>query len=79
MPRWEQVKSVPQCDVRKCFNPAEIAVEGGYLLCGHHERGTRVKRYVCKFCKIPVVSQADTRAVLGKEHKKCCPRHKKDI
>ena len=32
------------------------------------------KKLICKYCKVEVVSKTDLRAVLGKEHKKCCPR-----
>lgn len=32
---------------------------------------------VCKFCKVDVISKTDTRAILGQEHKKSCPRHNK--
>lgn len=31
----------------------------------------------CKYCKVPVVSRTDTRAVLGREHKKGCRRRNK--
>lgn len=30
--------------------------------------------FICKWCKVPVVSRADTRAILGREHSKHCRR-----
>lgn len=33
-----------------------------------------IKKYVCKHCKVEVVSPTNTRAVLGREHAKKCPR-----
>lgn len=30
--------------------------------------------FICKKCKVPVVSRSDTRAILGYEHGKHCPR-----
>ncbi len=30
--------------------------------------------YICKFCKVPVMSKTDTHSKLGHEHKKSCPR-----
>lgn len=36
---------------------------------------TKVK-YVCRHCKVEVNSSHDKRPVLGKEHKKSCPRHR---
>lgn len=35
------------------------------------------KKYICKYCKVEVVSRADTRAILGKEHNKHCRRRNK--
>jgi hypothetical protein len=35
------------------------------------------KVYRCKYCKVAVISRTDFRAILGKEHAKHCPRHKK--
>jgi hypothetical protein len=35
------------------------------------------KKFVCKYCKVQVVSQYDTRAILGHEHKKSCRRKNK--
>lgn len=32
------------------------------------------KKYICKHCKVQVVAPGIPDAVLGKEHKKCCPR-----
>lgn len=34
------------------------------------------KLYRCKYCRVPVISKYDTRAVLGKEHAKHCRRNK---
>jgi hypothetical protein len=31
---------------------------------------------ICKFCKEPVISKTDLRAILGHEHKKGCPRRR---
>lgn len=33
-------------------------------------------KYVCKHCKVSVISKNDARAVLGKTHKKGCPRRR---
>lgn len=38
---------------------------------------TVVNAFRCKHCKVPVISRTDTHAVLGKEHKKSCPRRDK--
>jgi hypothetical protein len=35
------------------------------------------KKYICKHCKVQVVSKFDTRPVLGREHGKHCPRRNK--
>lgn len=35
------------------------------------------KKYVCRHCKVQVISKTDTHAVLGKEHKTSCPRRNK--
>jgi hypothetical protein len=34
------------------------------------------RKYVCKHCKIEVLGPKDTRPVLGKTHKKSCPRRR---
>lgn len=34
------------------------------------------KIYLCKFCKVQVLSKNNFHPVLGKEHKRCCPRRK---
>jgi hypothetical protein len=34
------------------------------------------KIFRCKHCKVQVVSRYDFRAILGKVHKKSCPRSK---
>lgn len=34
------------------------------------------KIYRCKHCKVQVYDKTDTRPVLGKEHKKGCPRRR---
>lgn len=36
-----------------------------------------VKKYLCKFCKVQVVSKTNHKAIYGREHKKCCPRKDK--
>lgn len=36
----------------------------------------RVK-FVCKICKVQVISRTNTKAIYGQEHKKCCPRRNK--
>jgi hypothetical protein len=36
-----------------------------------------LKVYVCRFCKVPVVSKTDTRAIPLREHAKHCRRSKK--
>jgi hypothetical protein len=33
-------------------------------------------KFICKFCKVEVLSRYDKRAVLGKSHKRGCPRHR---
>ena len=33
-------------------------------------------KVICKHCKVEVMSRTDHTAILGKEHKKSCPRHK---
>lgn len=35
-----------------------------------------MKKLICKYCKVEVVSKEEPRAVLGREHKKCCPRRR---
>lgn len=34
------------------------------------------KKYVCKICKVEVVGPGNPRPILGKEHKKNCPRRR---
>lgn len=34
------------------------------------------KKYVCKHCKVEVLGPKDPRPVLGKTHKKSCPRRR---
>lgn len=34
------------------------------------------KKFICRYCKVEVLSREDKRAVLGKEHAKWCRRHK---
>lgn len=34
-------------------------------------------KFVCRHCKVQVVSRRDTRPILGKEHKPSCLRRKK--
>jgi len=33
--------------------------------------------FLCRFCKVQVVDKNDFRPILGRNHKKSCPRHKK--
>lgn len=33
-----------------------------------------VKKYLCKFCHVPVVSKTNKKAVIGREHGKHCRR-----
>lgn len=35
-----------------------------------------VTKYVCKHCKVPVLSKNNFHAILGREHKKGCPRRR---
>lgn len=35
------------------------------------------KKFICKHCKIPVIGKLNTRAKLGYEHGKHCPRRNK--
>lgn len=35
-----------------------------------------MKIYLCRHCKVQLVSPSDKRAILGKEHKKGCPRRR---
>jgi hypothetical protein len=37
------------------------------------------KKLICKHCKVEVCDYVDLRAVLGKEHKKGCPRRKRGL
>lgn len=32
------------------------------------------KKYICKVCKVPVVSKENLKAILGRAHGKHCPR-----
>lgn len=64
------------CDVKTCRNLGYVMIEGGAVLCENHERMMKPVQYVCKFCKVPVISKDDRRPVLGKVHKKCCPRRR---
>ena len=34
------------------------------------------KKYICKFCKVEVISKSNTRAVYMAEHKRNCPRRR---
>ena len=35
------------------------------------------KKFVCKHCKVQVISKTNTRAIFGHEHSKSCPRRNK--
>ena len=35
------------------------------------------KLYLCKICKVQVISPTNKKAIYGREHKKCCPRRNK--
>jgi RNase P subunit RPR2 len=41
------------------------------------KRPTPFKKYICKHCKVQVISGTNTRAILGREHGKHCPRRNK--
>lgn len=42
-----------------------------------HSRGeVPRKKYICKFCKVEVVSKTNTRAIFTHEHKRNCPRRR---
>lgn len=56
-----------------------LMVEGGgsVLVCQECHDRLMYKKYICKHCKVPVVSNTNTRAILGREHGKHCPRRNK--
>lgn len=62
------------CDVSHCNQPGTILVEPGHILCEEH--GNPIRKYVCKHCKVPMVSKTDHRPILGYSHKKNCPRRR---
>lgn len=33
-------------------------------------------KVVCKFCKVQIMGRSDLAPILGKEHKKSCPRRR---
>lgn len=41
---------------------------------GRYDRPQPAKKFICKHCKVPVVSKTNTRPLLGREHDKHCPR-----
>ena len=41
------------------------------------KRTEPIKKFVCKHCKVQVVSKTNFRAILGHEHKRSCPRRNK--
>ena len=36
------------------------------------------KRFICKHCKVPVISRTNLKAIWGREHSKKCPRRFKN-
>ena len=36
--------------------------------------GAEMKKYICKHCKVQVISSTDFRAIVGHEHSRKCPR-----
>lgn len=62
------------CDVNKCSNPGTTLLENGAIVCREHDSVN--KRYVCKHCHVPMVSKTDHHPILGKSHKKNCPRRR---
>ena len=62
------------CDVKNCFRPSAVMIEGGHMICSHHDR--LMKKYVCKHCGVEMVSRDNHHPILGKEHKKSCPRRR---
>jgi hypothetical protein len=34
----------------------------------------KMRKFICKWCKVQVRSKTDTAAIIGHEHKKSCPR-----
>lgn len=33
-------------------------------------------KYICKHCKVQVYGKGDSKPILGREHKKSCPRRR---
>lgn len=72
-------------DNRKCrfhqYRKAtdEILVEGVGIVdvCLPCEDRILNKGFVCKYCHVEIISRTDTRAILGREHKKSCIRRNK--
>lgn len=45
-------------------------------MAGRTKEAPRVT-YLCRHCKVQVVSKTNHKAIYGREHKKCCPRRNK--
>lgn len=68
--------------MQKCSNhkdrPAHhrIFVEGeiDIFVCTPCFNDALKKKFVCKWCKVPVVSRSNHAAILGRVHGKHCPR-----
>jgi uncharacterized protein YlaI len=44
---------------------------------GARGRQDPVKKFVCKHCKVQVISKTNLKAIFGREHGKHCPRRYK--
>ena len=44
---------------------------------GPRKREDPVKKFICKHCKVQVISKTNFHAIFGHEHKRSCPRRKR--
>lgn len=68
------------CDYAKCDAPPIWFLRHFGNFCDAHVSKSREinvnkdTKFVCKHCKVQVVSREDHHAILGREHKAWCPR-----
>jgi len=64
------------CARKYCNNFATVIIEPDIPLCGEHDELEKITKggVVCKHCGVHMVSKTNFHPILGKKHKKSCPR-----
>jgi len=66
-----------ECARKYCSNFAVIIVEPNTPLCAEHDRLEKeMAPVLCKHCRVPMMSKNNFHPLLGKQHKKSCPRRR---